>query len=90
MSNEKLEHELHLLSGKQVTVVRPGFGTQSDSWGGIINSVTEDWPIKFLFVSIGNQIIFRVEDVVKIEFSGGMNVIRLKGPHDYVSQYEYN
>jgi glutamine amidotransferase PdxT len=79
MSQEILEHNLHLLSGKQVTVVRPGFGTQSDSWSGIINSQTEDWPIKFYFVSTGIQILFQVEDVLRLDGA----VIRLKGPADY-------
>lgn len=81
--SELLEHNLHLLSGKQVTVVRPGFGTQSDSWSGIINSQTEDWPIKFYFVSTGIQILFQVEDVLRLEKIGVDNVIRLKGPADY-------
>jgi glutamine amidotransferase PdxT len=83
MSQEILEHNLHLLSGKQVTVVRPGFGTQSDSWSGIINSQTEDWPIKFYFVSTSIQILFQVEDV----FSLAGSVIRLKGPADYDSPF---
>lgn len=85
--SELLEHNLHLLSGKQVTVVRPGFGTQSDSCGGIINSLTEDWPIKFHFVSTaGNQILFQVEDVLRIE-PAEFPVIRLKGPQDYEQKY---
>lgn len=83
MSQEILEHNLHLLSGKQVTVVRPGFGTQSDSWSGIINSQTEDWPIKFYFVSTGIQILFQVEDVLRLDAT----VIRLKGPADYEQKY---
>ena len=84
--SELLEHNLHLLSGKQVTVVRPGFGTQSDSWSGIINSKTEDWPIKFLFVSTSIQILFQVEDVLKID-PAEFPVIRLKGPADYEPKY---
>lgn len=84
MNTEVLEHNLHLLSGKQVTIVRPGFGTQSDSWSGIVNSQTEDWPIKFLFVSTGIQILFQVEDVLSVVG----DVIRLKGPDDYIADLE--
>ena len=82
MSQEILEHNLHLLSGKQVTVVRPGFGTQSDSWSGIINSQTEDWPIKFLFATGSIIILFQVDDVMRID-PAKEPVIRLKGPVDY-------
>jgi glutamine amidotransferase PdxT len=91
MSQEILEHNLHLLSGKQVTVVRPGFGTQSDSWSGIINSQTEDWPIKFLFVSTSIQILFQVEDVLRLDPRddiGIAGIIRLKGPDDYIEDLE--
>ena len=84
--SELLEHNLHLLSGKQVIVVRPGFGTQSDSFDGIINSQTENWPIKFYFVSTGIQILFQVEDVLKIEPHTEPSVIRLKGPMDYLDK----
>jgi hypothetical protein len=90
--SERLEHELHLLNGKNVSVVRPNHGTQSDHWSGVVNSVTENYPVRFHFVSNGQAIQFEVEDVVKIEPSNNQNgnpIIRLKGPQDYASRLHH-
>lgn len=86
--SERLEHELHLLNGKTVSIVRPGYGTQSDSWVGVLNSVTETYPVRFHFVSNGQSIVFEVEDVVRIDPPVDLDmtpIIRLKGPQDYRS-----
>jgi hypothetical protein len=87
--SERLEHELHLLNEKVVSVVRPFYGTQSDHWSGTIRSLTDSYPIRFHFVSASQQIIFEVEDVVRIDPPKNVNdersvpTIRLKGPNDY-------
>lgn len=85
--SERLEHELHLLNEKVVSVVRPFFGTQSDCWSGTIRSLTESYPIRFHFTSACQQIIFEVDDVIRIDPPQNPNdersvpTIRLKGPH---------
>jgi hypothetical protein len=87
--SEQLEYELHLLSGKVVSVVRPGHGTQSDHWCGVINSLTEIYPVRFHFVSTSQQIIFEVDDVVRLDSPKTLDcepIIRLKGPQDYASR----
>ncbi len=90
--SERLEHELHLLNGKPVSVVRPNHGTQSDHWSGVLNSVTETYPVRFHFVSNGQAILFEVEDVVKIDPPKNPSseretpTIRLKGPQDYAAR----
>lgn len=88
--SEQLEHALNLLDGQLVSVVRPGYGSQSDHWCGVVNSLGVDYPIRFHFVSPNQQIIFEAEDVVRIDSpknpGGEYNnepVIRLKGPQDY-------
>jgi hypothetical protein len=91
--SERLEHELHLLNDKVVSVVRPGYGTQSDCWCGNIHSLTETYPVRFHFISVGKQIIFEVGDVVRIDppknptdERNNHPTIRLKGPQDYASR----
>jgi len=89
--SERLEHELHLLNGKTVSIVRPGHGTQSDHWNGVVNSVTENYPVRFHFVSNGQAIQFEVEDVVRIDPPVNLEmipIIRLKGPQDYASRLQ--
>ena len=84
--SERIEHELHQLDGTSVVIVRPGYGTQSDSWIGVIKSLTSDYPIKFHFTSASQQIVFQADDVVKVEHpTFEPEVIRLKGPQDYVA-----
>ena len=83
--SEVIEHKLHQLNGQPVVVVRPGFGTQSDSWSGTLNTIeANEYPYRFQFRSIGSATIFTADDVVSIE----QKTIRLKGPSDYVTQYE--
>lgn len=91
--SERLEHELHLLNGKVVSVVRSGYGQQSDHWCGTVHSLTETYPVRFHFISAGQQIIFEVEDVVRIDppknpadERNSEPTIRLKGPQDYASR----
>lgn len=93
VNQEMLENELHLLNGTVVSVVRPGYGQQSDHWSGVVNSVTETYPVRFHFVSNGQSILFEVEDVVRIDpsrTSGERDTptIRLKGPQDYASRLQ--
>ena len=86
--SERIEHELHQLDGTSVVIVRPGYGTQSDSWIGVIKSLTSSYPIQFHFKTPSDhQIIFYAEDVSKVEqptFEPA--VVRLKGPRDYIAQ----
>jgi hypothetical protein len=90
---EQLEHELTLLHNKIVVVVRPGYGTQSDSWGGMLTVLNGDYPPKFHFAGVGMAILFSVEDVRKLddptnETREVSKIIRLKGPHDYEEAYQ--
>lgn len=85
--SEILEHELNELHGDGVCVVRPGFGTQSDSWTGLLNTIHGVYPLKFQFTVQNFAMLFTVEDVVKIEYRNLLlPIIRLKGPKDYVNQ----
>ena len=93
MNTELLEHELNLLEGKTVALVRPGFGTQSDSWIGLFSEVKENtYPIRFHVGEGAIATTFTVDDVIKItDFDGAVSfkkVIHLKGPHDYKETYE--
>lgn len=86
--SELLEHELCLLHGKTVMLVRPFFGTQSDSWVGEIFADSEHYPVTFQVKSASQSksTIFTVADVSKIEIPKDDSVkiiIRLKGPLDY-------
>jgi hypothetical protein len=88
---EQTEHELTLLHDKIVVVVRPGYGTQSDSWGGQLTVLNGDYPPKFHFSATGMAILFTVEDVAKLEppvDNRTEKIIRLKGPHDYSEAYK--
>ncbi len=90
MNVEQIEHELALLNRKEVTVVRPFFGTQSDSWFGLLTIVPDNnYPMKFEFVKPTSSTVFTAEDVVSVEFSNSQrkqNIIRLKGPAEYASK----
>ncbi len=85
---KELENALCLHHGSIVTIVRPSFGTQSDSWTGQLTAHTDKFPIQFQVISAWQAAIFQVDDVVEIETpdSGdrqGELVIYLKGPKDY-------
>ena len=91
MNSEQTEHELTLLNGKIVVVVRPGYGTQSDSWGGMLTVLNGDYPPKFHFAGTGMAIFCTVYDVSKLDPSIDERmekIIRLKGPHDYAQAYQ--
>ena len=91
MNPEQLEHELTLLHNKIVVVVRPGYGTQSDSWGGMLTVLNGDYPPKFHFAGTGMAIFFTVDDVSKLDppvDNRTEKIIRLKGPHDYAQAYQ--
>jgi hypothetical protein len=88
---EQTEHELTLLHDKIVVVVRPGYGTQSDSWGGQLTVLNADYPPKFHFSTTGMAIFFTVDDVAKLDppvDNRTEKIIRLKGPHDYSEAYK--
>jgi hypothetical protein len=92
MNPELLEHELAQLNDKRVVVVRPGYGTQSDSWGGSLY-VLDGYPVRFHFAGTGMAIMFSVDDVVKLDEPTDdtrevKKIIRLKGPHDYAETYQ--
>ena len=82
MDTERLEHELSLLEGKDVSIVRP-FGEQSDSYAGSLIVHKNEYPIAFEFQSPFIAIRFKVTDVVRVK----ANVIYLKGLTDYREQY---
>ena len=86
MHAEQIEHELVLLHGKMVVLVRPGYGTQSDSWIGELTVINKDYPPKFHFAVPNTAILFMVDDVSNLEppIDGRTEkIIRLKGPADY-------
>lgn len=82
MDYEQLEHELSLLNGKEVSVVRP-YGEQSDSFAGSLVMHTEDYPTVFEFQSPFIAIRFKATDVAKILVTPKRNVVYLKGIADY-------
>ena len=82
MDTERIEHELSLLNGRSVTIVRPFFGLQSDAFLGFIFTDGNSYPLHFQFKSMGCVILFTAEDVTSVE----MGVIRLKGPTDYAAK----
>ena len=91
MNAEQLEHELNIRKDAGVMVVRPGYGTQSESWEGILTVTHRDFPMIFQIQSPRGATIFRADDVEKIEEKriGGNEwqfIIRLKGPNDYMRQ----
>ena len=69
--------KLVALDGQLVTVVRPFFGTQSDSFRGEFHVTTI--ADSFHLCSDGHSMIFTVDDVKSVV----ENVVRLKGPRDY-------
>ena len=89
MNAEQIEHELVNRSGADVTVVRPGYGSQSDSWRGFLKASTNAYPVIFEVISPLNATIFKADDVIKVEDItdhedvGPTAIIRLKGPEDY-------
>lgn len=89
MNAEQLEHELNNRRGAVVMVVRPGFGTQSDSWIGTLTVTHRECPMIFQVQSDVNATIFRSDDVTSIEPYRNAEtdcIIRLKGPLDYRNQ----
>ena len=96
--SERIEHQLNQIAGaKSLTgnvadVVRPGYGTQSDSWVGYLNTVGNEYPLRFQFQYAGGCILFTADDVVRIDppkdptdERNQQPIIRLKGPQDYRS-----
>jgi hypothetical protein len=87
---EHIEAELASLNGKMVAVVRPGYGTQSDSWNGQLQTIKSLNPLHFHFISVGQTMLFTADDVSKLDPSIDERmekIIRLKGPHDYAETY---
>jgi hypothetical protein len=89
MDKEVMEHELVLMAGNVITVVRPYFGTQSDSWIGEL-MVHSEYPIKFEMRSPTHSLLFTIEDVASFQDTSNLSIrvpykaiIRLQGP-DYV------
>jgi hypothetical protein len=89
---EMLETKLELFNGKPVILVRPLFGTQSDSWvGDLLLYDTTTYPVKFQVAANGMASIFTAEDIKSTELLEVKNpsitcprlVITLKGPKDY-------
>lgn len=86
MISEDLKH----LNGLLVTVVRPFFGGQSDSFMGEF-----EW-IKLVgvyqLILNDHSMIFKLEDVSSVDFTPSVYssphsaaTIRLKGPEDYIN-----
>ena len=89
MNVEQLEHELNHRKGAIVMVVRPGYGTQSESWVGTLTITNRDYPMIFQVHSERGATIFRGDDVISVEPSRSAEadcVVRLKGPNDYMRQ----
>ena len=89
MNVEILEHELNLRNGAAVMIVRPGFGTSSDSWEGILTVTHRDFPMIFQVKAPRGATIFRGDDVVSVEntlVNQPSILIRLKGPMDYLGR----
>ncbi len=84
MELEMLEAKLSLMNGKTVTLVRPSFGTQSDSWIGNLSLYdTTNYPVKFQVSGDGRATIFTAEDIQSTKLLPDQFVITLKGQKDY-------
>ncbi len=81
---QMLDDKLELMNGKTVTLVRPSFGTQSDSWvGDLLLYDTTTYPVKFQVASSGRATIFTHDDVKSTRLNKNEFIITLKGPLDY-------
>ena len=82
-----LENKLDLMQGTNVIIVRPVFGTQSDSYCGQISTAGKLVDmLKFQVQCVGICILFTAMDVSATELvnDGKISlIIRLKGPNDY-------
>jgi len=78
MELNDIKQKLDALNNKRVVIVRPFFGTQSDSWAGTL--VKLDYADKFQFSAFNYSVIFESSDVDLIDD----DIIRLKGPYMYV------
>ena len=82
-----IEQQLCALTGQEIILVRPSFGTQSDSWvGDLLPYDTTTSPVKFQAASNGMATIFTTEDVKSTQLLTDRTpsfVITLKGPKDY-------
>lgn len=91
MNLEILEHELSLLNGKSVILVKPDFGTVSISYCGTLTATSnEACHVVFHLITLGPAIIFRAEDVSSLEEPSPetaanqiVKIIRLKCPYSY-------
>jgi hypothetical protein len=84
---EQLEYELNLRNGAAVMAVRPLFGTQSESWEGILTVTHRNFPMIFQIQAPRGANIFQADDIVNVEdidnHNGGPKLlIRLKGLMD--------
>jgi len=90
MNPEQVEHELNNRKGAIVMVVRPGYGTQSDSWVGTLTVTHADFPMIFQVACANDSMcmIFRADDVTNVEPTNKYTclIIRLKGPLDYLNK----
>ena len=94
MSPEQIEYELVTHQGAMVSVVRPGYGKQSDSFAGRLTVVNETYPPKFQVSNELSATLFVADDVASLEikkadgmlFQENQIIIRLKGPMDYQEQ----
>ena len=95
MNVEILEHELNLRNGALVMAVRPYFGTQSESWEGILTITHRDYPMIFQVQAPRGASIFQGNDVMAVEdidnHDGGPKLlIRLKGPMNFLGRIVEN
>lgn len=93
MNEEVIETKLTELRNNKVVIVAPSFGTTSYSYNGDLFSTLESFPIKFHFTGDNVAILFQASDVEYIEIKPvtadvSINIIRLKGPHDYTEDYQ--
>lgn len=91
MNVEQLEHELNNHKDADVVAVRPGFGTQSESWPGILTVRCTNFPMMFQVQSPRGATIFHASDVASVEDKrlNGIEwqfIVRLKGPMDYLGK----
>jgi hypothetical protein len=90
--SELIEHKLNQLNHQPVDVVRPGYGTQSESFVGYLTVFGDHYPLQFQVQHSGGALLFTVDDVVRIDppknptdERNQQPIIRLKGPQDYRS-----
>lgn len=92
MDLKNIETALLVLHDKEVVIIRPMWGEQTDSWVAKIRIIGSSGssPLRLEWVPLGSSgaHMFKSTDVMVIEVVKQRHIIRLKGPHDYKETFQ--